>query len=97
VPEDVGLDLQRLGGHRQHSPAGIEQATHEVEPLDSVSQLVPDRDDEQIAQGVACERPFASEPVLQDVPPGAPPRAVLTQRREGHPQVTRREHVELGP
>ncbi len=74
----------------------MDQRAHEIEPFDRVLKQVPERDDQQIAQRVAGERSLASEPMLHDAGPRESPRAVFTERREGHPQITRRQDIEFG-
>ena len=91
----AGLDLQRLGRHRQHPAPGAEQPADQVQALHRVAEQVPQRDDEQVAQRVPAQRAGAGEAVLQDVAPLVAPLAVVAQRGQGHPQVARRQDVEL--
>ncbi len=46
---------------------------------------------------VAAERAVAVEPVLQHVRPGPAGLVVTAERGQGHPQVTRRQAVQLVP
>ena len=95
VADDLGLDLERDAGHRQDPAAGVEQPADEVQAVDGVAEQVPERHDEQVAEGVPRQRPLALEPVLEHVPPGVAPLGVVAQRGERHPQVARRQHREL--
>ena len=87
--------VERDAGHRQHPAAGVEQPADEVQAVDGVAEQVPQRHDEEVAEGVAGQRPLALEPVLQHVPPGVAPLGVVAERGERHPQVARRQHREL--
>ena len=53
TPRDVGLDVQRHRGHRQHPAAGAEQPPDPVEAGDRVAEQLPQRDDQQVADRVA--------------------------------------------
>ena len=86
---DVGLDGERDRGHRQHPALRLEQAGDEVEPGDGVVVQLPERDDEEVAEGVPAERAVAGEAVLEHVAPRLAPLALAAQRRERHPQVAR--------
>ena len=72
-----------------------QQSSHPVESGDVVSQQLPQRQDEQVSQGVVIELPVPLKPVLEHVPPGQPPLGVLAQGGQRHPQVPRRQAVEL--
>jgi len=60
-----------------------------------VTELVPDRGDQQVADGVVLERTVAGESVLQDARPGAAPFVVAAQRGESHTEVAGWQHAEL--
>ena len=92
---DVGLDGERDRGHRQHPALRLEQAGDEVEPGDGVLVELPERDDEEVAEGVPSERALAGEAVLEHVAPRVAPLGLAAERRERHPQVPGREHPEL--
>ena len=89
VADDLGLDVERDAGHRQDPAAGVEQPADEVEAVDGVAEQVPEGHDEEVAEGVAGQRPLALEPVLEHVAPGVAPLGVVAERGERHPQVAR--------
>ena len=62
---------------------------------DVVAEQLPQRDDQQVADGVAVHLAVAGEPVLQHAGPGAAPLVVAAQRGQRHPQVAGRQHAEL--
>ena len=95
VADDLGLDLERDAGHRQDPAAGVEQPADEVQAVDGVAEQVPEGHDEEVAEGVAGQRPLALEPVLEHVPPGVAPLGVVAERRERHPQIPGRQDREL--
>ena len=94
-PDDVRLDLQRLAGHGQDPPSGVQQSGHEVEAGDGIAQLVPEGDDQQVAHRMPAQRAIPTEPVLEHVAPDLPPRPVVAEGGQRHPQVARRQDVEL--
>ena len=84
-------DVQRHRGHRQHPAAGAEQPAHPVQARDRVAEQVPQRHDEQVADGVAGQLAVAAEPVLHHLAPGGAPLVVPAQRGQRHPQVAGRQ------
>jgi len=94
---DLGLDLERDRRHRQHAAPRPEQPAHPVQTLHRVFEQLPQRHDQQVADGVVVHRPAGREPVLEDVAPQAPPVRVVAERGEGHAQVARREDAHLLP
>src|SRR5690625_506193 len=91
------LDVQRYRAHGQHAALCAEEPSNQVEPTDVVTEQLPQRHDQQVADGVVVQVASAFEPVLQHVGPRTPPFVVATQGRQRHPQVTRREYPELVP
>ena len=82
-------DVQRHRGHGQHPAAGAEQPAHPFQARDRVAEQVPQRHDEQVADGVPGQLAVAAEPVLHHLAPGRAPFVVTAQRGQRHPQVTR--------
>ena len=72
-----------------------QQAPHPVEPGDVVSEQLPQGQDEQVSQRVVIELTLSLETVLEHVAPGQAPLGVVAQGRQRHPQVSRRQAVEL--
>src|SRR5215467_6493615 len=66
-----------------------------VKRLNLVAEQLPERDDQQVPDSVPAELAAAREPVLNYLAPGSPPGVVAAERRERHPQVTRREDAVL--
>ena len=91
------LDVQRHQGHRQHASLGAEQAAHPVQALDRVSEKLPQRDDQQVADSVVVQLTFAAETVLDHLAPRLPPLVVTAQRRQCHPEITGGKNTELTP
>jgi hypothetical protein len=60
-----------------------------------VAEDLPDGGDQQVAHGVVVQWTVAVEAVLQDGGPLPAPLVVGTERGQGHPQITGREHAEL--
>ena len=54
-----------VDGHRQHPALRAEQPADPVEPLDVVAEQLPERDDQQVADGVAVHLALAAEAVLE--------------------------------
>ena len=92
---DERRDLQGHGRHRQHPAVGIEQPPHELQPVDRFGVKVPQRDDQQVAEGMPTERPVTGEAVLQNITPLMPPITIGAQGRQRHPQVAGGQHAEL--
>ena len=95
APPDLRRDVERRQRHREHPPAGAEQASHPVEAVHVVVQQVPERDDEQVAHRVAVHLALGVEPVLEDLRPGLAPPVVAAEGGERHPQVAGRKYAEL--
>ena len=95
-PAHLGGDVERRQRHRQHPAAGAEQPADPVEGRDVVAELLPETDDQQVADDVAAHLAGAVEAVLQDARPGLAPLVVAAQGGEGHPEVARRQDAELG-
>lgn len=95
VPLDQGLQLQRHGGHGQHAPVRAEQLADQVEGLDVVAELLPQGDDQQIADRVFVQVALGLEAVLDDAGPGLAPVVVAAQRGEGLAQVPRGQHAQF--
>ena len=76
-------------------PVDRQQAPHPVEPGDVVSEQLPQGQDEKVSQGVVVELALPLEAVLEHVTPGQAPFGVIAQGRQRHPQVSRRQAVEL--
>ena len=55
VAPDQGLQLQRHGGHGQHPAVRAEQLADQVQRLDMVAELLPQGDDQQIADRVPVQ------------------------------------------
>ena len=47
-----------VDSHRQHPPLGAEQAGYPVETLDVTAEQLPERHDQQVADGVAVQGPL---------------------------------------
>ena len=95
-PADLGLQAQRHRRHRQHPTPGLQQPADQVEPGDGVVVQLPQRDDEQVADGVPGQRALTGEAVLQQLAPGVPPLGVVAERGQRHPQVAGRQHLVVG-
>ena len=93
---DLGHDVQRHGGHRQHPALRAEQPADPVEARDRVAEQLPQRDDQQVADRVAVQvaRRWRSGAGATSRP-GAAPLVVAAQRGQRHPQVAGRQHAEL--
>ena len=91
----LSLDVEGNGSHREDSPLGAEQVSNEVKACDVVAQLIPDRRDQQVPDGMVLERPIAGEAVLQDARPSATPFIVAAQCGKCHAQVAGWEYAEL--
>lgn len=87
VALDQRLELQRHGGHGQHPALCAEQLADQVEGLDVVAELLPEGDDQQVADRVSVEVALGLEPVLDDPGPGAAPVVVAAERGERLAQV----------
>ena len=81
--------------HRQDPAGGAEEASDPVEGRDVVAELLPQGDDQQVADHVSPHVAVPGEPVLEDLGPGLAPLVVAAQSGEGHPQVTGWQHSEL--
>ena len=92
---DVGGDVERGERHRQHPSRRTEQLAHPVQGGDRVPELLPEPDDQQVADHVPAHLALAGEPVLQHPGPGVAPLVLAAERRERHPQVPRRQDAEL--
>jgi len=58
VPDaHVRADLQGNHRHGEHRAPGAEETAHEVETGHRITQLLPDRGDEQVTHRVLVERP----------------------------------------
>src|SRR5690625_1487785 len=95
VVADVGVSFYGDRRHRDDPPFGAEQLTDEFQTGNGITEEFPQRDDEEVADGVAIERTGGREPVLEHLAPGDAPVRVGAQRGQGHPQIPRREHVEF--
>ena len=87
--DHLGHDVQRHRGHGEHPAAGAEQPAHPFQARDRVTEQVPQRHDEQVADGVAGQLAVAAEPMLHHLAPGGAPLVVTAQRGQRHPQVAR--------
>ncbi|CAM5512841.1 hypothetical protein SCYAM73S_08668 [Streptomyces cyaneofuscatus] len=92
---DQRLELQRHGGHGQHPALRAEQLADQVEGLDVVAELLPEGDDQQIADRVLVEVALGLEPVLDDPGPGAAPVVVAAERGERLAQVAGGQDAQL--
>ena len=88
-------DFQRHRGHRQHPALGAQQLGHHLQSCDRIAEALPEAGDQEVANGVIIQGTRAPEPVLQHVGPGAPGLVIAAQRRQRHPEVARRQAVEL--
>ena len=95
MKDGVGLDVERHSCHGQDATVGPEQPGDQIEPGHRVVEQLPQGHDEEIADSVPGEGTVAVEPVLEDVTPGVPPLALVTQCCQGHAEVTGRENPEL--
>lgn len=89
------LELQRHRGHRQHSAVRAEQLADQVERLHMVAELLPQGDDQQIADRVLVQLALGLEAVLDDTGPGLPPVVVPAERGERLAQIPGRQHAQL--
>lgn len=92
---DQGLELQRYGGHGQHPPVRAEQPAHQVQGLDVVAELLPQSDDQQIADRVLVQVPLGLEAVLDDPGPGLAPFVVAAQRGQRLAQIAGRQYAQF--
>ena len=60
MPLDQCLEFQRHGGHGQHPPLRAEQLADQVQGLDVVAELLPQGDDQQVADGVPVQVALAT-------------------------------------
>ena len=95
--DDVRLDDQGRGAHGDHPSVDRQEPPDPVQALDLIAEKLPQREDEQVAQGVVIELALAGETVLEHIAPGQPPLGVVGQRGQGHAQVPGRQAVELPP
>ena len=89
----ISSGTEAIGSTR---PLAAEQPGHHVQAGDRVAQPLPEPGDQQVADRVVAQRPGAGEAVLQHVGPGPAGLVVTAQRGQRHPQVARRQAVELG-
>ena len=92
---DLGGDVERREGHRQHPAARAEEPADPVQGRDVVAEQLPETHDQEVAGDVTAHLAGAGEAVLEDLGPGLAPLVVTAQRRERHPQVAGWEHAEL--
>ena len=96
-PTTVGLDVERHGGHRQHPAPGAEQPGRPSRGRRPGRRAAPTG-----RRSAGCRprgRPASPSPAnrcCSRSAPGAAPLVVAAQRGQRHPQVTRRQHAELG-
>ena len=88
----MSIGVSAIGSTRPGRP---EQPAHPVERLDVVAEQLPQADDQQVADDVAAHLAVAGEAVLEHPRPGVAPLVVAAERRQRHPQVTRRQDAEL--
>jgi hypothetical protein len=77
-----------------------EQPSHPVEPSHGRvgglrAEQLPQRHDQQVADGVLVQLAVAAEAVLDDVAPGLTPLVVAAQCGQRHAQVAGRQHAQL--
>lgn len=89
------LELQGHGGHREHPAVRPEELADQVEGLDMVAELLPQGDDQQIADGVLMQIALGLEAVLDDLGPGLAPVVVTAQGGQRLAQITRRQDAQL--
>ncbi|CAM5534246.1 hypothetical protein SALBM217S_01358 [Streptomyces griseoloalbus] len=95
VPLDQRLKLQRHGGHGQHPAVRAEQPPHQVQRLDVVAELLPQGDDQQVADRVLVQVALGLEAVLDDARPGLAPVVVPAQRGQRLAQVAGGQHAQF--
>lgn len=89
------LELQRHGGHRQHPAVRAEELADQVQGLHVVAELLPQGDDQQIADRVLVQVALGLETVLDDLGPGLAPFVVAAQRGQCLAQVSGRQDAQL--
>lgn len=92
---DLGLELQGHRRHGQHPAVRAEQLADQVECLDMIAELLPQGDDQQIADRVVMQLALALEAVLDHPGPGLAPVVVAAQRGQRLAQIAGRQHAEL--
>lgn len=95
VSPDERLELQRHGGHGEHPAVRPEELADQVESLDMVAELLPEGDDQQIADRVLVQIALGLEAVLDHPGPGLAPVVVTAQGGECLAQIAGRQHAEL--
>lgn len=89
------LELQRHGGHGQHPAVRAEELADQVQGLDMVAELLPEGDDQQIADRVLVQIALGLEAVLDDLCPGLAPVVVTAECGERLAEVAGRQDAEL--
>ncbi len=92
---DLGLEFQGHRRHGQHPAVRAEQLADQVERLDVVAELLPQRDDQQIADRVVVQLALALEAVLDHLGPGLAPVVVAAQRGQRLAQIAGRQDAQL--
>lgn len=95
VALDQRLQLQGYRGHGQHAPVGAQELADQVERLDVIAELLPEGDDQEVADRVLVQVALGLEAVLDDAGPGLAPVVVAAQRGERLAQVAGRQHAQL--
>ncbi len=91
----IGLDLQGDGAHRQHPALHPQNASEFVECRDRIGKHLTEARQYQVADRMTGQCAAATEPVLNDRRPQSAVRAVRSQGRQRHSQVTGWHHVEF--
>ena len=89
----ISSGTDAIGSTRPRAPS---RRPTQSSPCDGVAEQLPQRDDQQVADARGrAGRPRSAKRCWTTLAPGLAPLVVAAQRRERHPQVTRRQHAEL--
>ena len=91
----VRLDIDRGGRHGQDAALGAKQSADPVQAFNRIVEELPQARDQQVSERVPVEGPGRIQAQLHDVAPRQTPLGFLTERRQRHAQVARRQDRHL--